>query len=74
MFNSYSFLVNLEDFSFSSRYRTNFKDKIGLLESEKLFEWGAERNLLLSEIDEAEFYTFLNEFQTFLKTIIKKLL
>lgn len=55
------------------KYRTNLEEKIALLESGKLFEWGEEKDLLLSEIDDADFYSFLKEFQEFLKIIIKKL-
>lgn len=54
------------------KYRTNLKEKIGLLQSGKLFEWGKEREYLLSEIDEKDFYSFLSEFQKFLTKIIKK--
>jgi len=52
------------------KYRTNLKEKIKLLESGRLFEWGEERALLLAEIDESDFYSFLNEFQEFLKKIV----
>ena len=52
------------------KYRTNLKEKMRLLSSGKLFEWGQERDLLLSEINERDFYTFLKEFQEFLSTKI----
>ncbi len=52
------------------KYRSNLKEKIALLQSGNIFEWGAERDLLLSEINDADFYSFLNEFQDFLKGII----
>jgi predicted nucleotidyltransferase component of viral defense system len=55
------------------KYRSNLKEKIVLLESGKLFEWGEERGLLLSDIGEADFYSFLREFQEFLKRITKVL-
>jgi len=55
------------------KYRDNLKEKIGLLNSGKLFEWGAERELLLSEIDEEDFYKFLGEFQGFLKKVVSAL-
>jgi len=55
------------------KYRDNLKEKIGLLNSGKLFEWGAERELLLSEIDESDFYRFLGGFETFLKEIVRTL-
>jgi len=55
------------------KYRDNLKEKIGLLNSGKLFEWGGERELLLSEIDEEDFYKFLGEFQEFLKKAVSTL-
>ncbi len=53
------------------KYRANLKEKIKLLESGRLFEWGEERELLLAEMDESDFYAFLSEFQEFLKKIVK---
>jgi hypothetical protein len=55
------------------RFRHNLKAKMKLLAGERLFDWGQERGLLLSEIDETEFYPFLSEFQIFLKGIVKVL-
>ncbi|MEM0287957.1 MAG: nucleotidyl transferase AbiEii/AbiGii toxin family protein [Nitrososphaerota archaeon] len=54
-----------------ARFRYNLKEKMKLLESGNIFDWGQERRLLLSEIDEKDFYLFLDEFQTFLKRIVK---
>ncbi len=59
-----AFILNLYQ-----KYRENFDDKMNLLESESLFEWGGERELLLQEIDEREFYGFVEEFTDFLKGI-----
>jgi len=56
-----------------SKYRQNLKEKVDLLQSGRLFEWGEERNLLLSEMDERDFYSFLGEFQEFLRQVIKNL-
>ncbi len=53
-----------------AKYREHLMQKIGLLNSGKLFEWGAEKELLLSEIDEGDFYKFLGGFETFLKKIV----
>ena len=39
----------------------------------KLFEWGEERNLLVSPINEGEFYSFLTSFESFLKGLLVKL-
>ncbi len=55
------------------KYRSNLKDKIVLLQSGKIFVWGGERDLLLSEIDNTDFYSFLTEFQDFLKDIVKRI-
>lgn len=54
-----------------TKYRENLKAKERLLESEELFEWGAERELLLEEIDEKKFYKFNSRFMDFLKGLIK---
>ena len=54
-----------------AKYRLHLKQKVGLLNSGKLFDWGAEKELLLSDIDEGEFYKFLGGFQEFLKKVVK---
>jgi hypothetical protein len=56
-----------------ARFRYNLKEKMKLLANGKIFDWGQERGLLLSEIDEKDFYLFLSEFQTFLKRIVEAL-
>jgi len=61
-----NFAIELYD-----KYRFNLKEKNALLQSGKIFDWGKERDLLLSEIDDADFYSFLSEFQVFLKKIVK---
>ena len=68
-------IVSKLDFALKlyGKYRDNLKEKIGLLNSGKLFGWGAERELLLSEIDEEDFYKFLGEFQGFLKKVVSAL-
>jgi predicted nucleotidyltransferase component of viral defense system len=55
------------------KFRSNFKDKLKLLETGKLFEWGQEKGLLLSDISEKDFYSFLDQFQKFLSMVVKKL-
>jgi hypothetical protein len=57
----------------SSKYRRNLREKIGLLQSGRLFEWGEERTLLLSEINEKEFYLFLVGFEGFLRQVVRSL-
>jgi predicted nucleotidyltransferase component of viral defense system len=58
---------------FYSKYRSNLKDKASVLASGKLFEWSEERDLLLSDIEEDDFYSFLDEFNPFLRQIVKEL-
>ena len=53
-----------------TRFRANMNGKIELLNSGKLFEWGEERGLLLSTINEDEFYKFLNSLQGYLKELV----
>ena len=56
-----------------AKYRDHLKQKVALLNSGKLFDWGAEKELLLSDIDEADFYKFLSGFEAFLKKIVAAL-
>ena len=53
-----------------AKYRANLKQKAALLDSGDLFDWGAEKELLLSGIDQDDFYKFLDRFETFLKKIV----
>ncbi len=80
---SSKFGINLEDLkveimdkilfmlSLYARYRRNFGEKKRLLESESIFSWGAEQSLLLADIDERDFYGFLNDFTQFLKIVAR---
>ncbi len=63
-----NFAIELYD-----KYRSNLKEKNALLQSGKIFDWGKERDLLLSEIDDTDFYSLLSEFQVFLKKILKNI-
>lgn len=62
------FMLQLYD-----RYRRNFSEKMKLLESGGFFEWGEERGLLISELNEEEFYDFVGKFQGFLKRVGAKI-
>ena len=53
-----------------AKYRENLRQKVALLNSGKIFEWGAEKELLMSDIDEGDFYKFLGGFETFLKKTV----
>ena len=55
------------------KYRTNLVEKIKLLESDDLFEWGAEEELLLKVIDEEKFSRFVKKFQEFLRNLVKEI-
>ena len=62
------FLLNLYE-----KYRMNLEAKKDILTSENAFTWGEERELLLSDIDEKEFYKFLADFSLFLKKVTEEL-
>ncbi|MGA2973252.1 MAG: nucleotidyl transferase AbiEii/AbiGii toxin family protein [Candidatus Bathyarchaeia archaeon] len=68
-------IIDKIDFSLKlyAKYRDHLKQKVALLNSGKLFDWGAEKELLLSDIDEADFYKFLGGFEIFLKKIVAAL-
>ena len=53
-----------------AKYRSHLKQKITLLNSGKLFGWGSEKEMLLTDIDEGEFYEFMKEFEVFLKKMV----
>lgn len=55
------------------RFRTNLKEKIKLLDSNSFFEWGAERELLIKEVDEKEFYSYLEKLQFYVKKFVSSL-
>jgi predicted nucleotidyltransferase component of viral defense system len=63
------------DFSLKlyAKYREHLKQKVDLLNSGKLFDWGAEKDLLLADINESDFYRFLGGFEVFLKKIVAAL-
>ncbi len=52
-----------------AKYRNNLNEKKKLLKTKELFAWGHEKGLLLTDIDEKEFYTFLEKFAGFLRDI-----
>ncbi len=55
------------------KYRSNLKRKSDLISSKELFSWGRERELLLKELDEADFTRFVDIFSDFLIRIIEDL-
>lgn len=56
-----------------TKYKTNLKAKTKLLEQDKIFEWGTEKDLLISKIDDKDFDKFIVEFTVYLKTLVKKI-
>ncbi len=55
------------------KYRENLKEKRELINSGNLFTWGDEKRLLLKEIDNEDFYGFINNFNIFLKKITEEI-
>ena len=51
------------------KYRDNIREKISLLDSGRIFSWGEEKGLLLSSMDEKDFYGFMKGFTDFLRKI-----
>lgn len=54
------------------KYQENIVKKIKLLPSETFFQWGAEKEFLLEEIEEKQFNISVKQLQTFLKEIAKE--
>ena len=57
--------------SFYEKYRKNLEAKKDIVVS-RPFRWGEERGLLLQEIEEKEFFEFLENFRPFLKKVIEE--
>ena len=55
------------------KYQENLRRKKEMLGSDDFFEWGAERELLLCEISEAEFYKFVERVILLLREIIEEI-
>jgi len=54
------------------KYRKNLTTKMSLLEKNDIFDWGSERDLLLSEINEASFTRFIEDFTKYLRQLVSK--
>ncbi len=54
-----------------TKYRNNFNEKKKLLKTKDIFVWGHEKGLLLTDIDEKEFYVFLGKLVTFLHDVVE---
>lgn len=63
-----SFALNLY-----AKYKNNFSEKKKLLKEKDVFAWGSEKGLLLVDIDEKEFYAFLESFIVFLRDIAESM-
>lgn len=55
------------------RFRAQFEGRRKLLGSGGAFEWGSERDLLITKIDEKGFYAFLLGFQGYLKELAEEI-
>jgi len=55
------------------RYRRNLREKKPFFESGEIFDWGEEKSLLLTTIDEGKFFAFLGGFQDYLKLLSHEL-
>ena len=68
-----AYIVDKTIFALSlyEKYRKNLEKKRKLIEDKKIFGWGEEKELLIEEINQKEFYEFLQEFMEFLDGIIK---
>ncbi len=53
-----------------NRFNRNMNSKAELLSSGRLFDWGTEQGLLLSRINEPDFYRFISSLQGYLKGIL----
>ena len=73
--NEEKFIIDKIDFSLKlyAKYRNHLNQKIELLNSGKMFTWGSEKELLMEDINEAEFYKFLGDLDTFLKRVVGEL-
>lgn len=67
VFDKTQFTLNLYE-----RYRQNLEEKKRTLLSTP-FNWGEEKGLLLKEIDEKDFYKFIEKLKAFLKKVIDSL-
>ncbi|MEX0862259.1 nucleotidyl transferase AbiEii/AbiGii toxin family protein [Nitrosopumilus sp.] len=54
------------------RYRDNFEEKKNLLDKGSIFNWGIERGLLITEIDDEELDRFLDDLINYLKELVRK--
>ncbi len=54
------------------RFRNNFAEKKKLVKKGNVFEWGAEEELLIAEIDKKEFNGFIDRFTEYLQELVKK--
>ena len=60
-------------FDFYEKYRENFNEKKSLLKTKEIFTWGNEKDLLLADLDEEEFYSFLRFLFIFLQKTVDEI-
>jgi predicted nucleotidyltransferase component of viral defense system len=55
------------------KYRQNFEEKKSIIDSDDFFNWGAEKDLLLIQLNDKEFYTYIKQLQNIFKSIVQEL-
>lgn len=55
------------------KYQENYKAKKKIIEQGKIFDWGAEKELIITKFDEKEFSGFVKGLTEYLQSIIKKI-
>lgn len=56
-----------------AKYKNNFNEKRKLLNTKDVFAWGHEKGLLLEDMDEKDFYAFLESFLEFLRDVAESM-
>ena len=55
------------------KYRQNFEEKKSIIDSDDFFNWGAEKDLILIQLNDKEFYTYIKQLQNIFKSIVQQL-
>jgi predicted nucleotidyltransferase component of viral defense system len=56
-----------------NKYQTNFRAKKKLIEQGKIFDWGTEKELIISKVDDKKFNKFVAELAEYLKKLVVKM-